>query len=94
MRRVTGVTKEGVGKWKWVFVCNKCKKLHEIENVEVDHIEEIGSFEAMGRSLDVFAERLFCPVDNLQVLCVRCHKKKTSANASLRGERKRYRKDR
>jgi len=57
-----------------LYQCNSCKKSFKLKQVQVDHIVEIGSFV----DWNTYMERLFCPLDNLQVLCKRCHKKKTN----------------
>lgn len=54
------------------YQCNHCKKLFKLKQIQVDHIEEIGKFV----NWNTYIERLFCPIDNLQALCVGCHKAK------------------
>lgn len=55
------------------YRCAGCNKLFVAAGVQVDHKMPIGTV----GSWDAFIERLFCEVDNLQVLCKSCHKKKT-----------------
>jgi 5-methylcytosine-specific restriction endonuclease McrA len=55
------------------FECANCKKAFPEKQIQVDHIKPIGTCDTW----DEFVERLFCEVDNLQVLCKPCHKKKT-----------------
>lgn len=57
------------------YRCNDCKKLFRLKEVQVDHIVEIGSFV----DWNSYIEKLFCSIDNLQVLCKKCHKNKTAA---------------
>ncbi len=81
-----GTYKNGKPKYKYYWKCAKCAELFRDEkSMEVDHIIEIGPFNGC---LNDYAERMFCGQDNLQALCVGCHKKKTATNASLRFERK------
>lgn len=49
---------------------------HEVGNkdIHVDHIEPVGSY----YDWNEFVDRLFCPAENLQVLCKECHKGKTA----------------
>ena len=47
------------------FKCAKCGKMFKKEDVAVDHIDPIGTF----TTWDNFIARLFCSLDNLQVLC-------------------------
>jgi 5-methylcytosine-specific restriction endonuclease McrA len=46
------------------------------KNVNVDHICPAGSLKS-AQDLPGFVERLFCEIDNLQVLCEKCHNVKT-----------------
>lgn len=55
------------------FKCATCSFDFPAKNVQVDHIEAIG----VERTWDEFIQGLFCEQDNLQVLCVPCHKEKT-----------------
>jgi 5-methylcytosine-specific restriction endonuclease McrA len=63
-------------KQKYEYQCNSCKEWHLGKNVNVDHIIPAGSLQS-GKDLEGFVERLFCEVDNLQVLCINCHDRKT-----------------
>ena len=45
-----------------------------VENVHVDHIEPVGSY----KDWNTYIEKLFCSEDNLQILCLACHKEKTA----------------
>lgn len=59
------------------YRCAGCKKHFIGAEVQVDHIEPVVDPKVGFVSWDVFIERLLCSVDNLQVLCKGCHKKKT-----------------
>ena len=61
---------------KYEYQCKKCKKWHPEKQINVDHIIPAGSLNC-AQDLPLFVERLFCEQDNLQVLCVTCHDKKT-----------------
>jgi len=61
---------------KFEYQCNSCKKWFAEKNINVDHIEPAGSLNC-ANDLPGFVERLFCEVDNLQVLCSGCHNIKT-----------------
>lgn len=85
-RRAVGVNKKGKTKWKWFWLCAKCTKwFPQDTDVEVDHIEEVGPYKG---DLHAYALRMYCDESNLQVLCIKCHKGKTSAAAPLRWKRK------
>lgn len=73
---------------KFYWQCSHCEKWYRNEtDVEVDHIVEVGPFCG---DWNKFLARLFTTQDNLQVLCVVCHMKKTNAYnaAHLKWKRK------
>ena len=61
---------------KFEYQCNSCKQWFPEKKINVDHIVGAGSLNCAD-DLPGFVERLFCEVDNLQVLCSTCHNKKT-----------------
>jgi 5-methylcytosine-specific restriction endonuclease McrA len=67
-------------------LCAICKQPEAKSYVEVDHIEPViplgKSMEDM--SLDEVADRIWCEINNLQVVCPACHKEKTKAERKLR----------
>ena len=66
---------------KFEYQCNTCKKWFSDKNINVDHINPAGTLKC-AQDLPGFVERLFCEVDNLQVLCSTCHNKKTQIEKS------------
>lgn len=67
------------GKYK----CNKCKGIFGPKEVVMDHINPVvplTGFENLGN----FVESLFCKVEGFQVLCEKCHDKKTEKEDKLR----------
>lgn len=66
---------------KFEYQCNTCKKWFSDKNINVDHINPAGTLRC-AQDLPGFVERLFCEVDNLQVLCSTCHNKKTQIEKS------------
>ena len=66
-------------KTKKKYICEKCDKL--VKKAHVDHIIPVGS---VNNNWNVFYNRLFCPLSNLQILCIRCHKLKTLSENNLR----------
>lgn len=57
------------------YPCKACGEWFRPQELEVDHIEEIGPFTGDWNS---YLERMFCPSSNLQLLCIKCHAEKTS----------------
>lgn len=72
-RKYTGKSKQQ----KWEFRCNICKDWYKQADVEVDHIVACGPLKTW-EDLPVFAERLFCSKEGLQVVCKTCHRTKTN----------------
>ena len=62
---------------KFEYQCNQCKNWFPDKKINVDHICPAGSLKS-AQDLPDFIERLFCEVDNLQVLCEKCHDRKTA----------------
>lgn len=66
---------------KFEYKCNACTKWFPEKKINVDHIIPAGSLKCAA-DLPGFVERLFCEIDNLQVLCETCHNKKTQNEKS------------
>ena len=66
------------------FQCAECGGFFMGKDVQVDHIipviDPVKGFE----TYDIYVERLFCSIDNLQVLCRYDHKGKTDAEKKIR----------
>lgn len=60
------------------YLCACCKDTYL--KVSVDHIDPVGTFV----SWDAFINRLFCPIENLQVLCKECHDAKSQSERDTR----------
>jgi hypothetical protein len=59
------------------YYCYKCEKLHIKKNIEVNHIEQVGSLKDFC-DIQVFYERLFVSDINLiEAICKECHAKIT-----------------
>lgn len=59
------------------YRCNACKKEFTSTNVQVDHITPVVDPVKGFKDWNTFIKRLFCDIDNLQVLCKPCHEIKT-----------------
>ena len=66
------------------YKCAACSLCFSSTNVEVDHIHPVVDISSGFVSWDEYVTRLFCPVENLQVLCSGCHKEKTKNERSAR----------
>lgn len=66
------------------FLCATCQEEFVAKDVQVDHRIPIGT----DKTWDEFIEGLYCEADNLQVLCLDCHKKKTLSEKPPKKEKK------
>jgi len=62
---------------KDLFECASCGDGFARKETHVDHIEPVIPLSGWV-DWNMFIARLFCSVDNLQVLCKACHKEKTN----------------
>ena len=77
---------------KYEYQCNSCKNWFIEKKINVDHIVPAGSLNSAA-DLPGFVERLFCEVDHLQVLCEKCHDKKTKTDKHEKNNSKASRKE-
>ena len=70
------IYKGPIKRQKFEYQCNHCKKWFPDKEVDVDHIIPAGTLKCAA-DLPGFVERLFCEVEELQVLCNDCHDEKT-----------------
>lgn len=68
---------------RFEYQCNECKNYFPDKKINVDHIIPAGSLQC-ANDLPGFVERLFCEIDNLQVLCSTCHDKKTKSEKDVK----------
>lgn len=64
------------GKLAKHYRCAKCQEEFVAKEVQVDHKIDVGTLKSFS-DLEGFAQRLFCSVDDLAVLCKDCHNTKT-----------------
>ena len=72
------------GKLAMHYKCAECKKLYVATDVQVDHIKPVVDPKKGFVSWDSFIDRMFCEIENLQVMCKPCHKIKTDEEKNLR----------
>lgn len=70
------------GNQKYEYKCASCGGFFAGKNVSVDHIVPAGSLRSFS-DLPDFCSRLFCKLEDLQVLCFRCHKEKTNLERGI-----------
>lgn len=61
------------------FKCAECDGLFPRKKIQVDHIDPVIDPVFGWQGWDVYIERMFCPVENLQILCKECHVSKTNS---------------
>lgn len=69
------------------FMCAMCENDFSSTNVQVDHVEPVICPAEGFVSWDNYIRRLFCPKENLQVLCKPCHKIKSASETKERTKR-------
>lgn len=74
------------------YQCAHCKEFFKDKDIAVDHIEPVNDPEVGFVDFNTYVERLFCPVENLQVLCKSCHKKKSAEETKRRAKARRSKK--
>ncbi len=83
----------GPGRRRFSIACEQCKteyaigeriqvesakkdKMKDVLAYNIDHKIDAGSLKSFD-DLSGFTERLFCPPEDLQILCYHCHREKT-----------------
>lgn len=66
------------------YKCAKCLEDFPTSEVQVDHVLPIVDPKKGFISWDEFIKNLFCPIENLQVLCKPCHSVKTKKENNKR----------
>ena len=71
-----------------VMATLKNGKKKRVKNAIVDHIEPIVDPHTGFTTWDDCIERMFCEIDNLQVVCHACHQEKCAEEAAISKKRK------
>jgi len=69
------------------YRCANCRDVFAGKDVQIDHIEPVVDKIVGFKNWDVYIDRMFCDVEGLQVLCKKCHLKKTSDERKERGRK-------
>lgn len=76
------------GRLVYHATCAECGQLHPETLTDVDHRIPVVDPKVGFTTWDEFIDRLFCEVDNWQVLCKPCHLEKTNAEKGVATERR------
>lgn len=73
------------------YICESCKGLFAISDINVDHRQPVISIDSTGteRTIDELINNLWCDSSNLQILCIACHKAKTKQEKKQRAQYRR-----
>lgn len=69
---------EKTGRIAQHYRCAGCKEEFPAKGVCVDHIQPVIDPNGSFVDWNTYIERMFCPVENLQILCSACHDIKSS----------------
>ena len=70
------------------YKCAGCDGEFVKKDVQVDHVLPVVDPVDGFQGWDVYITRMFCPVENLQVLCRNCHSKKSKSESKTRVKNK------
>lgn len=71
-------------KERGLYLCAMCKELFKAKEVQVDHRNPVIDVKEGWQNWDTYIERLFCDVDQLDVLCTTCHDVKSAHEVQMR----------
>ena len=60
------------------YLCTGCGNFFIARDVQIDHTDPVVDPATGFVNWDTYFDRLYCEVENLQVLCKPCHKDKTN----------------
>lgn len=64
------------------YTCQSCNNEFKLKEIHVDHIIPCGGFTTI-KEFGTWLNKLFCPEDNLRILCKNCHSIKTQADKKI-----------
>lgn len=69
-----------------LYLCASCQETFKRKDVQIDHVNPVVSTNGTTNDLNTYVETLFCEPENLQLLCIPCHKTKSGAEQTLRAQ--------
>lgn len=66
------------------YECALCKGLFTSKQTQVDHRQPIVDMKKGFTTFDEYIDRLFCDVDELDLLCTTCHDAKSASETQMR----------
>lgn len=69
-----------------LYLCASCQEQFKRKEVQIDHINPVVSTDGGTNDLNTYVDTLFCDPENLQLLCLPCHKIKSGAEQTLRAQ--------
>lgn len=82
---------EKTGRMAQHYRCAECLQEFPAKGVCADHIQPVIDPNGSFVDWNTYIERMFCPVENLQILCFACHDLKSSAERIKRKTNEDYR---
>ena|ERR1035437_1422873 len=78
-----------------IYLCANCSIPHPRKNVQIDHTVPVVPLEiaTTPQSWDNYIERMFCPKEGYQILCLQCHELKSSVEVQTRKQNRQKLKD-
>lgn len=70
------------------YICSGCGNFFIARDVQVDHVDPVVDPSTGFVSWETYFDRLYCEVENLQILCKPCHKEKTNRERKERTKKK------
>lgn len=74
-----------------LYLCASCQEQFKRKDVQIDHVNPVVSTDGGVNDLNTYVDTLFCDPENLQLLCVPCHKLKSGIEQTMRAEARKER---
>lgn len=68
------------------YYCEECGMIGPKKSTQIDHRIPVVDPQKGFTSFDDYVDRLYCEANNLQRLCIPCHKEKSANEVSIRAE--------